>query len=67
MGEIYIDCQPVNNEDEKIVIKKKKVSFEGDFGEAGEEVQIVATVIVTFGVLCTVLYFGRKYFFTKKN
>tara|TARA_Y100000992_G_C21266771_1_gene494364 strand:+ start:541 stop:744 length:204 start_codon:yes stop_codon:yes gene_type:complete len=67
MSEIYIDCQPVGTNDEKIVIKKKKVSFGPGFGGSNQEVQIIVGSIIAFGVLSTAVYLGRKYFFTSKN
>ena len=67
MDEIYIDCQPVDNSDEKIVLKKKKISFGSNFDTTNEETQIILGSIIAFGVLSAALYLGRKYFFTKKE
>tara|TARA_B100000282_G_C31598477_1_gene429026 strand:+ start:99 stop:302 length:204 start_codon:yes stop_codon:yes gene_type:complete len=67
MSEIYIDCQPVGTDDEKLVFKKKKVSFEGGMDTNNQEFQIAAVSIVSFGVLCTALYLGRKFFFKRQD
>lgn len=67
MSEIYIDCHPVGRDNESIVIKKKKVSFDSALDTNDEQVQIIAGSIVAFGVLSVAVYLGRKYFFTKSE
>ena len=65
-SEIYIDCHPEGNDDEKILIKKKKVSFVGGVNNS-EEVQVIVASIIAFGVLSVAVYLGKKYFFTKRD
>jgi|TARA_B110000967_G_C18892065_1_gene568097 hypothetical protein len=67
MGEIYIDCHPVGTDEESILLKKKKVSFDGGIDPNNEEFQIIAGAIVAFGVLSVSVFLGRKYFFTNSN
>lgn len=65
-SEIYIDCHPVGNDDEKILIKKKKVTYVGGVSNS-EEVQAIVAGIIAFGVLSVTVYLGKKYFFTKRD